>query len=140
MTAEGVVHPRLAKRHALFRVVAALCKRGVTPEQIAAYLPSGMRHWLVIDGEVAPTEVAARAAEQARTQDKSFDETRWFLEPTELIHLNGGTYAFSNQWGAGVAEIMTKLLADFPTEGLAFQASNQSELVGATQASGTDAG
>jgi hypothetical protein len=125
VTTEGTPYLALPKRHAMFRVVTSLCNQGVSPEKIIEVLPELKRKWRRVEGDVDARTFKALATEQAQAEGKSFEERRWFCREDELIRANGGTYAFSNQWGIGTVEFVTSLLAAFPEAGSAFQASHQ---------------
>jgi hypothetical protein len=84
------------KRNAIFLVCRYLCQHGIKPTEITAifdWRPN--RIWFVVDGLLNASEFAIRASQVAA----SYDPRRWFSEDDELVHADGKTYAFSNQWG-----------------------------------------
>lgn len=124
VTVDGTVDAGLPKRHAMFRVVKALCGRGVTPERIADVVPGGSRRWLWVEGEVDADAFKAMAAERARSEGRQFEARRWFCGPDDLVHVGGRTYAFSNQWGSGrvkFGNLLSAVLAAFPEANISFR-------------------
>jgi len=55
--------------------------------------------WFAVDGLLNASEFDKRALEQGSSGGPTFDRRRWFCDEGELVHANGKTYAFSNQWG-----------------------------------------
>jgi hypothetical protein len=102
------------KRNAIFMICRYLCQHGIKPTEITAlfdWRPN--RVWLAVDGSLNASEFGVQAS-QVTT---SYDPRRWFCEDDELVHADGKTYAFSNQWGgAGWLKAMSLLkekYADF---------------------------
>lgn len=83
VTVDGKVYERLPKRAAVFTVVKFLCDSGISPQAIAAEVPS-------------------RRNSMFRVADD------------ELIHAEGRTYAFTNQWGEGTISAVHSLVRAFP--------------------------
>ncbi len=48
---------------------------------------------------VDASEFEKLASEKASSSGASFNRRRWFCGDGELVHANGKTHAFSNQWG-----------------------------------------
>lgn len=93
-------HPSMWKRNALFLICKRLCERNVTPEDILklfSWRPN--RVWYYVDGEVNAEDFKKLAGDKAASGSTGFRPKRWFCEDDELIHAQGRTYAFSNQWG-----------------------------------------
>ena len=109
----------LPKRRAIHAVVQGLCASGVAPEEIKAVV-----HWranLFRDAEGRLDSTTFTAAIQQ--QEPRFDASRWLIEDDELIHLNGRTYAFTNQWGNRTESAMRLLLEHFQPDGISFTRS-----------------
>ena len=88
------------KRNAIFQICKFLCGKGINPDEIAGLFDWRLnRVWLSVDGLIDAAEFEKRASEQAVSGGASFDRRRWFCDEGELVHANGKTYAFSNQWG-----------------------------------------
>jgi hypothetical protein len=113
------------KRNAIFFVCKNLCLRGIEPEAIAQvfdWRPNSV--WLVIEGEVDASDFGRLAAERAATLGASFDSKRWFCAEDELLHKNGRTYAFSNQWGGDKWHRAMNLLKErYPNFQISFRPS-----------------
>lgn len=94
------VHKSMWKRNAIFEICRYLCNKGVSPEEITElfdWRPN--RVWFSVVGTLDASEFNKCASEQALSGGPSFDNRRWFCDEGELVHANGKTYAFSNQWG-----------------------------------------
>jgi hypothetical protein len=73
---------------------------GTKPEEIISlfdWRPN--RVWYSVDGTVDAAEFETRAAQKATSNGSAFSTRRWFCGDDELVHSDGKTYAFSNQWG-----------------------------------------
>jgi hypothetical protein len=96
----GQQHDALWKRKAIFLICKFLCTQSISPETIAALFKWRQnRVWFSVDGTVDAAEFATLAAEKAASNGGNFSPRRWFCEDAELVHANGKTYAFSDQWG-----------------------------------------
>jgi hypothetical protein len=97
---DGEKHSSLWKRNAIFLIIQRLCAKGTPPEEITSlfkWRPN--RVWYSVDGTVDATKFATLAAAKAASGGGNYDPRRWFCEDGQLIHANGKTYAFSDQWG-----------------------------------------
>jgi hypothetical protein len=64
---------------------------------------------------VDATEFATLADAKVASGGGSFSRDRWFCKDGELIHANGRTYAFSDQWGGeGWRDAMAALKEAYP--------------------------
>ena len=119
---DGEQHLSMWKRNAIFLICKRLCAKSASPEAIASlftWRPN--RVWYSVDGIVDATEFAALADSKAASGGGSFSRRRWFCEDGELIHANGKTYAFSDQWGGeGWRDAMTALKGAYPTFNIDF--------------------
>ncbi len=88
------------KRNAIFQICKFLCDKGISPDDITAlfdWRPN--RVWFAVDGFLDAAQFSKKTLEQASSGGLSFVPRRWFCDEGELVHANGKTYAFSNQWG-----------------------------------------
>jgi hypothetical protein len=113
---DGEQHSSMWKRNAILLICKRLCAKSVSPEAIASlftWRPN--RVWYSVDGTVGATEFVTLAEANAAAGGGSFSRRRWFCEDGELIHANGRTYAFSDQWGGqGWRDAMTALKGAYP--------------------------
>ncbi len=109
----GKSYSRLPKRTAIYHIVKYLCSNGVPPETIQSLLSWRKNLWVSVDGKVDSQEFCQKAAEAGK-----FDEIRYFVDDDQLIHSDGKTYAFINQWGKRTNEAITILLENFPDHGV----------------------
>jgi hypothetical protein len=97
---DGETHPSMWKRNAIFKICKSLCDRGVNPDEIAALFDwRPTRTWYSVDATVNASNFVELASQKASSGGQNFTSGRWFCEDDEIIHANGKTYAFSNQWG-----------------------------------------
>lgn len=117
----------LRKRHAIYQVFRHLVERGIAPEKVAQHCgPRANRALVSVEGEVA-VEDFQRLAKEARVKEgRNFDPGRYFCGEDELLHFEGRTYAFLNQWGGrAFDEAMADLRDAFPDNEIAFAPSEQ---------------
>jgi hypothetical protein len=115
VTIEGKIHARLSKRAAVYAVVKFLCDSGIAPEQIAAQVPS--RENSMFRSATGTLDMAAfvqRMREEEERGGKRFEERRFYCADGELIHAQGRTYAFTNQWGLHTISAIKSLIQAFP--------------------------
>ncbi len=112
----GATHQRVSKREAVFRVVAAVCAAGHSPEDILnAVAFRRTNAFRKHEGQFASEAEFVQAITKQRAVDgKSFDPRRWYTGDDERIVANGTTYALTNQWGGRAKEWMDQVLAAFP--------------------------
>lgn len=99
------------KRNAIYFVCKHLCSNGVDPEEISRII-NWRNVWYVIEGQVSAEEFFERALLKSQAGGPGFDRRRWYCEDNELVHANGKTYAFSNQWGGETWRKAMELLQD----------------------------
>jgi len=94
---------------------------GIAPTAIANALvpwqPLNRSFWWV-DGTVDAAQFPAAAPQQASVTGRVWDATRYFTTDGDLMHADGRTYAFSNQWGQGTEDAMQALIKAFPGVGI----------------------
>jgi len=116
----------LRKRHAIYQTFRHLVEQGIAPEKVAEHCgPRGTRAIVSVEGTVDAGDFN-RLAKEARAQEgRSFDPTRYFCGKDELLHVDGRTYAFLNQWG-GTAwmQAMVSLRDTFPEQDVEFAPSD----------------
>lgn len=115
----------LRKRHAIYQVFRHLVESGIAPETVAEHCgPRANRVLFSVDGEVAGDDFRRMATEARAKEGKSFDPGRYFCGDDELLHFEGRTYAFVNQWGGrGFDDAMVNLRDAFPEREIAFAPS-----------------
>ena len=110
----GQVHGPLAKRIAIFTVVRALANSGHSPDAIAACVPWKQSIFREADGNLTSEQFVADQQAVAANGGRGFDDSRYFCVDGELIHFNGKTYAFTNQWGPHTIRAIDNMIAAFP--------------------------
>src|SRR5438105_4778091 len=90
----------LTKRELAYQVFAEAIRRGIPPERLSMALQwKKTRLYVAVDGDVNEYEFTQRARNVLARKGRLFDPTRYFTEGQKLIHANGRTIAFTNQWG-----------------------------------------
>lgn len=100
---------RLTKRAAIFETAREAVRRGATPRSISDAI-GRPNLWVSADGELDEGQFVVSATEAMENQGRRFDSTRYFTSDEELVKLDGKTYAFTNQWGAGNFEAVHALI------------------------------
>jgi len=119
ITIGGVLEQNVNKRKAILKVVRGLAAANVSPEQIMKAVPErGDRFFVAADGEVDEQTFVAAVRHERLEHGRPFDPARWFCREDELIHLDGRTYAVSNQWGTGTEDVVRRLVSAFPQAGI----------------------
>jgi hypothetical protein len=124
VTINGVRHEHLPKRMAIFTVVRHLVFKGHSPEEIAAAVPRRQNSMFRdSSGELKASDFIAAQKSDAAAKSKTFEERRFYHDDGELLHHNGRTYAFTNQWGSHTLEAIDQLIEAFPAEPISYSAS-----------------
>jgi hypothetical protein len=108
----GCEYKDLYKRKLFFLTVRELIRNGVRPEQLMTFIPA--RRWLKVTGTCSVKEFTERSAELKTVSGASYDLRRFFTEEDELLHVNGDTYAFSNQFSRHDMPVLEKMIEAFP--------------------------
>lgn len=106
---DGKVTENLAKRRAVLHVVRAIVDAGVSLETLQQDI-TWKYLYLSIPGILDGEQMRAAIDGQLKG-----DSSRWFTDDAELIHLNGTTYAISNQWGTRSMEAVACMIGHCPT-------------------------
>lgn len=122
VTVNGELHEHLAKRVAIFTVVRAFAKAGHSPDAISAAVPWRQSMFRVANGSFTVEQFIADQTAIAVSGGRSFDERRYFCVDDELIHHDGKTYAFTNQWGRHTIRAIDNLIAAFPDVKISYRA------------------
>ena len=76
----------------------------------------------VADGNLSVDEFVADQKTVAANGGRVFDDSRYFCVDGELIHFNGKTYAFTNQWGQDTIRAIDNMIAAFPDVKISYRA------------------
>lgn len=98
---------------------------GIAPEEVAKHCgPRANRALVSVEGEVVAEDFHRLAKEARAREGRNFDPGRYFCGDDELLHFEGRTYAFLNQWGGrAFDEAMVNLRDAFPDKEIAFAPS-----------------
>ena len=119
VTIHGTRHAQLPTRKVMLLLIRHLIDEGVSPEHIAAAVPSrSERRFRSADGTLDRAAFIESVTAQMRAQGRPFDPDRYFCETDDLIHVAGRTYALTNQWGATTHATIDALLTAFGSHGV----------------------
>jgi len=112
VTIAGQLHRNLPKNRAILTVVKGLAASGTAPDAMIETIAQGRRRFYQVPGIHSNQDSFIAAAHTAASDNESraFDAKRYFTATEELIHHEGLTYAFSNQWGPWTESKMQDLL------------------------------
>jgi hypothetical protein len=105
LTIREITKSNLPKRRLIFGVVAEAIRQGVSISEIESCADWRGKLFTVADGEL--NEAGFLSIFGNKT-------IRCFASDGELFHINGKTYAFSNQWGARTLKAVDNILARLP--------------------------
>ena len=103
-------YPAQNKRRAMLHLISGILRNGKDPERIKGAWRRNLL-FMEFDDELDSEQVRERLGEY---------EKRYFTDTDEIIHLNGKTYAVSNQWGVQTAEAAASLRSAFPDLEISF--------------------
>ncbi|MBU9174035.1 hypothetical protein [Burkholderia gladioli] len=115
-TRSGQVFDNLPKRRLIYHVVREAIAHGLTPDDIRSEVPwrSG-NMFLSADGTLTGQQLMAAFPSKS--------PTRFFCSDEDLIHVDGKTFALSNQWGERTEEAVSKIVKRMPGgHGLTYEA------------------
>lgn len=110
LTFNGVMHENLSKRATMILTMLKCIENGISPEQLMEFTGSG--RWISVN-QVCETQEEFENAYKLTNQRK-YDQSRWFSADKELLIYSGKTYVFSNQHGKGTGELVLKIFNHFP--------------------------
>ena len=103
---------RLTKRALVLEVVKAALTKGLSPGDIAAMVPPNK--WISVEGQLTAEEFQERAATLQAKLGGSYNLRRYFCDDDQLFHVDGRTYALSNQWSINTISVVDELIAKLP--------------------------
>ncbi len=53
-------------------------------------------------------------------QSHTFDPKRYFTDDAHLLHVDGDTYALSNQWGIASLPFLNKVISELPPDTVSY--------------------
>jgi len=117
VTVSGQIHKNQWKRNAILIVVKALISSGVPISTLVEFFKARGRKaaFYSIPQEVDSIgEFLALAEEDPESTDSAFRPSRFHTRDSDLIHSEGRTWVFTNQWGTGWPNVMRDLRGSFP--------------------------
>ena len=107
----GQIHQAQNKRLMMLQIISGVLQNGGTPEKIIEAI-SWRKNWLF---EVFDGTLNSEQFKEIITKNHSLDKARrFFINDDELFHIDGKTYAFSNQWGDRTIEAVESVSEKFP--------------------------
>lgn len=120
----------LSKRDTIFRIVQSLVVSGHAPEEISDKVDHGFfkRKFRVAQGDFNEDEFIQAMTSIRRELGRKFDSRRWYTADDKLIHHDGRTYAFSDQWGGEKwLTAMNALVSGFPSAEIKFRSTESAD-------------
>ncbi len=115
VTIGSEIRKRLPKRAAIYTVVKFLCDSGISPQTIAAQVPWRKNSMFrSADGTLDSAAFVQQMRQEEESGGRRFEERRFYYADGELIHAEGRTYAFTNQWGHRTVSAINNLIQAFP--------------------------
>lgn len=115
-TSQGEAVSNLPKRHFIYQVVKEAIRLGLKPQDIAGSVP-----WR--ENVMFISASGALNGDQLMNAVPGKDRRRYFCNDDEVFHLDGKTYAMSNQWGLRTEEAVKNILAALPPgHGISYEA------------------
>ncbi|MGH7281396.1 MAG: hypothetical protein ACRELY_07740 [Polyangiaceae bacterium] len=116
---EGKTYPRLWKRGLIHQVVRAAVEHGAAPDDLSTFFPRGASRWLTIPGTLSSPAFIHEMSNLTGKFGASRKSKRYFVEDDELFHIEGNTWALSNQWsGVHVLAAIEKVSKAYPKLGI----------------------
>lgn len=109
LSIDGSEHKALYKRWLIYRVVKELVSKGVSPAEITDAFGAGT--WLHFDGDINSERFKDVALMTGITEDRL---RRFVCDDEHLFHVQGQTYALSNQWSKHNLPSLDKLIGKYP--------------------------
>jgi hypothetical protein len=122
ITINGATSSRLYKRKLFYLAVRALIANGVTPEQMQDVFPE--KKFLRVPGGCNADEFQAKVSQMKNSSGGTYDIRRYYAEEGELFHVNGATYALTNQWSKKRLPGLDELIARYPQAGISYRKSS----------------
>ena len=118
----GRMYKHQNKRRMMFHIVSSILQTGGTPQKIIEVIPRKEQHlFRSFDG----TLDADQFREKCRTKHSEDDINRYFIGDDDLFHIEGKTYAFTNQWGKTTKEAVEALKVAFPQLNLHYEPTEE---------------
>ncbi len=115
VTINGKTHTRLPKRTAIYSIVKYLCDSGISPQTIIDQIPwKSNSLFRCAEGTLDSATFLQKMRQDQEAGGRAFDELRFYCADDELIHADGRTFAFTNQWGQSTIRAINNLLQTFP--------------------------
>lgn len=108
----------LYKRKLFYLTAGELIRHGIRPEQIMEIIPP--RKWLKVPGHCSAEQLRQKSAEMRTVSGGNYDLRRFFIADDELFHVDGVTYALSNQFSRHHLPMMDRLAEAFPEAQIRF--------------------
>lgn len=131
---DGARHSNLPKRTTIYQVCRHLVEAGVHPDRIRDLITwRRNKVWASTAGTLDADEFQQHMAAEG-DPDRPFRPKRWFSMEGDLLHHDGRTWAFSNQWGTRWSEAMDLLIQAFPEHQIAYESTGETNDSDASEA------
>lgn len=110
LTLNGVKHTGLNKRETMILTMKNCVENGISPMELMEF--TGKSKWLWVN-KICKSSTEFET-EYRSTNQRKYDQSRWFNDDSELLVHNEKTYVFSNQHGKGTGKLVNDIFAKFP--------------------------
>lgn len=124
VTVNGSLFPSQTKRGLMYQAIGALIRGGVKPQQVAETIAWRRNNlFIAFEGELDEDQFISKLMEDDQGGAIPLYK-RYFSSQDELFHVDGKTYALSNQWGHRTLEAIDLLRKIFPSLSLTVSAKS----------------
>jgi len=123
---DGHDHGVLPKRRLIYLAVRAVIESArATPEDISKAIRARTGLWLSVEGLCDGSQFMDKARALREEKGRGADLRRYFADEGELVHCNGRTYAFTNQWGGLTIQALQELAQAYPALEITWEAAER---------------
>ena len=113
-------YQHLTKRALGFRILHAAVGSGISPEELSRHLGRSVTAWLIaVDGTLDSAAFTGQAS-RLSTKLAKYGLGRFFCGDEDLVHLNGKTYAITNQWSINDVPALRIIAESYPSLNVSF--------------------
>jgi len=113
LTFNGHTYSNLWKRNLFWQAVASAIEAGTPLSKLESILPR--QKLIVVHGALSGEAFASAAEAKRASEGYAFDPRRYFLDDAHLLHVEGKTFALSNQWNISSLPLLAKLIDILPS-------------------------
>lgn len=118
----GQMYKRQNKRRMMLQIISGILHSGETPQRIIEVIPRKEQNlFRFFDGTLDSDQFRQKCIAKYSEDDIN----RYFISDNELFHIEGKTYAFTNQWGKTTIESVEALRVAFPELNIHYEPTDE---------------